>query len=123
MIDLDILGLNLLSIIDNSGYIIAIVGYTIVFIALFSLYLVFYYFPKWIKQFNAFLLIRKGQVEKGESMKSDVSAEENAAVAASIYIFFNDLHDDESNVITIKKVSKTYSPWSSKIYGLRTFDR
>ena len=36
-------------------------------------------------------------------------------------LFFDEMHDEESNVITIKRVRKTYSPWSSKIYGLRVW--
>ena len=48
-----------------------------------------------------------------------MTGEVNAAIATALYMYFNELHDDESNIITIKKVSKFYSPWSSKIYGLR----
>ena len=28
------------------------------------------------------------------------------------------MHDEESGVVTIKQVKKSYSPWSSKIYGV-----
>ena len=28
-------------------------------------------------------------------------------------------HDDESTILTIKKMKRAYSPWSSKIYNLR----
>lgn len=29
-----------------------------------------------------------------------------------------EMHDRESDVITINKVARVYSPWSSKIHGL-----
>jgi len=47
-----------------------------------------------------------------------MTGEENAAIAAALYLFFSELHDEEKYVMTIRKVSKTYSPWSSKIYGI-----
>ncbi|HAH59495.1 MAG TPA: phage tail protein, partial [Bacteroidales bacterium] len=34
-----------------------------------------------------------------------------------------ELHDHEDAVLTIKKVARTYSPWSSKIYGLRNLSK
>ena len=29
------------------------------------------------------------------------------------------VHDNESTILTLNKVRKAYSPWSSKIYSLR----
>ena len=39
-----------------------------------------------------------------------------AAVAAAIYIFLAQNHDEENAILTINKARKDYSPWSSKIY-------
>ncbi len=50
-----------------------------------------------------------------------IHGEELAAIALALYRYRNDLHDIESSVITINKVARAYSPWSSKIYGLRQF--
>jgi len=33
-------------------------------------------------------------------------------------LFYDEVHDNESNVITIKRIERRYSPWSSKIYGV-----
>jgi hypothetical protein len=44
-----------------------------------------------------------------------------AAIAAAIYLYGEELHDVENTVLTINKVSRTYSPWSSKIHGLNTY--
>jgi hypothetical protein len=32
---------------------------------------------------------------------------------------YNELHDEESNILTIERVSRIYSPWSSKYYNMR----
>jgi len=50
---------------------------------------------------------------------SDVAEEEAAAIALAIHMYKRELHDIESLTITLKKVSRIYSPWSSKIYTLR----
>ena len=52
----------------------------------------------------------------------NVSGEVTAAIAMAIYLN-RDLHDTESDVLTIRKISKDYSPWNSKIYGMRYFRR
>ncbi|MBK7132370.1 MAG: hypothetical protein IPH69_05955 [Bacteroidales bacterium] len=59
----------------------------------------------------------------GSETKSVSSADKDkmAAVAMALYLYFNEMHDEESNVITIQRISKTYSPWSSKIYNMRNF--
>ena len=42
-----------------------------------------------------------------------------AAIGAALYEMSDDNHDIEHTVLTIRKVQRSYSPWSSKIYGLR----
>jgi hypothetical protein len=52
-------------------------------------------------------------------IKESLSGEVNAAIVMALYLYGNEMHDQEDPVITMTKVSRTYSPWSSKIYGLR----
>ena len=47
-----------------------------------------------------------------------ISGEVSAAISTALHLFFNEMHDDEKTVITIKKISARYSPWSSKIYNV-----
>lgn len=46
-----------------------------------------------------------------------------AAISMAVRAQFGVKHDIESNIITIVKGEKRYSPWSSKIYGLHVFHR
>ena len=48
-----------------------------------------------------------------------------AAIATAIHLSGqdNEEHDVENTVLTISKVNKSYSPWSSKIYTLRETHR
>lgn len=54
---------------------------------------------------------------------SDISGEEFAAIAAAIYMYNSELHDEENTILTINKVQKTYSPWSSKLYNMNVYKR
>ena len=53
------------------------------------------------------------------SKTQEVTDEEAAAIALAIHMYKREMHDMESLTITLKKVSRIYSPWSSKIYTLR----
>lgn len=97
--------------------VIAIAGYLIVFTALVLLFGLFKLVPAIIS-----LRIRKREIKSGKSPSKDLehlSGEETAAIAMALHLYMDELHDEESRVLTIKKVSKTYSPWSSKIYAVR----
>jgi hypothetical protein len=62
---------------------------------------------------------------KRQTVASNLAASGDvyAAIASAIYLYSEELHDVESTVLTINKVSRTYSPWSSKIHGLNTYFR
>lgn len=42
-----------------------------------------------------------------------------SAIGLALSIYMQDIHDYEKAVITMQKVMRPYSPWSSKIYGIR----
>ncbi|WP_346863603.1 OadG family protein [uncultured Draconibacterium sp.] len=103
------------------GLTVAIVGFFIVFFSLTILVLVFSRLPKLINmQFNRKKLRRNKSKDEEEVTQDDFVVEGNvtAAISLALHMYFNELHDEESNVVTIKKVRKAYSPWSSKIYSV-----
>jgi hypothetical protein len=58
-------------------------------------------------------------VKQNPNISAEIHEETAAAIALAIHMYKTELHDQESFTITLKKVSKIYSPWSSKIYTLR----
>ncbi len=111
-----------LSLIGVEGAVIAVVGYLIVFIALVVLVYVFNFLPKILKL--SFKKKVKTQDKLAQNKATDdISGEVSAAISMALHLYFNESHDEESNVMTIKRVSETYTPWSSKIYGLRTYQK
>ncbi len=104
------------------GLTVAIVGFSIVFFALTILVIVFTRLPKLINmKFNKEKLCRRKKESAEELTQEDFVVEGNvtAAISLALHMYFNELHDEESNVVTIKKVRKSYSPWSSKIYSVQ----
>lgn len=109
---------------DNfqEGLVITLVGYSIVFSALVILFFVFNGLSKVLNIKIRNRLRKEGKHEIADLPNIDITGEETAAISMALYLY-NDVHDEESNIITIKRDSKTYSPWSSKIYGLRRYSR
>lgn len=106
--------------IYGQGVTIAIIGYIIVFAALVLTFLLFANIPK-IIYYRSRKEHKRMVKEEKKTVAGDmhIPAEVTAAIATALYLHFSELHDRESNVITIQRVRKRYSPWSSKIYGLR----
>lgn len=110
-----------LSRITSEFTTLAFVGYIIVFVALISLYFVFHYIPKLLNTITKRRLrrqLRKSGAESGVIEDLTITGEVSAAISTALHLFFNEMHDDEKTVITIKKISSRYSPWSSKIYNV-----
>ena len=51
----------------------------------------------------------------------DTSGEVYAAIAAAIYAYEEDLHDEEDTVITIQKVERAWTPWNAKFYNMNRY--
>ncbi len=98
----------------QEGVTILMVGLTIVFISLLLLFIVFQFIvPRVLKILDFKKPVAK-KVEKDDG--SIESGEQMAAIAAAIYSFLEEAHDEENAIVTINKSRKDYSPWSSKIY-------
>ncbi|NWG28267.1 MAG: OadG family protein [Ignavibacteriaceae bacterium] len=108
--------------VDPYGLGMTVIGYVIVFIALLLLYLVFYNISKVLTLKLRRLLRREGIIDK-EKKDISIPGEVNAAIAMALHLYFQEVHDEETAILTINRASKIYSPWSSKIYGLRQHPR
>lgn len=109
------------AIIEGNGIAVSIVGYTVVFLALLLLYVVFTNITKLINARTQRLLRAKGAPPEADNTAIDVSGDIYAAIGMSLYLYSQEIHDIENTVLTIQKVTRPYSPWSSKIYGLRNY--
>lgn len=99
---------------DSLGIGMTITAMAVVFLGLLILFLVFKQIGKW-----AIAASKRNAAKSGEVSTVEVSGEVYAAIATALYEFGEDTHDVENTVLTIQKVKRNYSPWSSKIYSLR----
>lgn len=53
------------------------------------------------------------------SSDRQLTEEAAAAVALALYHLNQEVHDVEHGILTFGSAGRTYSPWSSKIYGIR----
>ena len=98
-----------------------ITAMAVTFLGLFLLYIIF----KQVGKVSIAASKRNALKAKAgvDGMEEDMSGEEAgeifAAIATALYEVTEDVHDVENTVLTISKVTRNYSPWSSKLYGLR----
>jgi Na+-transporting methylmalonyl-CoA/oxaloacetate decarboxylase gamma subunit len=111
---------------DGVGIGMTLSAMAVVFIGLLLLYLIF-------KQIARIAVSAgKKRAEKAVEAENapvavrgatDLSGEVLAAIATALHELEEDRHDVENTVLTINKVKRNYSPWSSKIYTLREIPR
>lgn len=116
--------LQLLEQNDPHGVVMAVTAMSVVFSALIILYIVFKLIGKHSIRTSAKkeIVSMGGDSSAAATAKTEgTSAEVFAAIATAIHLYKvdNEAHDFENTILTIHKESKTYSPWSSKIYTLR----
>jgi len=103
----------------NEGFMMLAIGMGVVFSVLLLLFVSF----NQLKRLPA-LFEKKEKNEtqatsnSANNNKSELTADVNAAISMALYLYLNDQHDHESEVVTIRPMERRYSPWSSKIYGL-----
>lgn len=104
---------------DPNGFTMTIMAMCIVFGALLVLCLCFYIVGMVGKKAQR---VRKAEAHGVHVTEVDRdvhdSGEEIAAISLALHEHFNQ-HDNESFTLTVRKMKRAYSPWSSKIYGLR----
>lgn len=98
---------------DPLGGYVSLLSIVVVMVALVVLYFLIHFFGK---------AMVKTAVSKAPAVELPTEEMNNgeiiAAIALALKMEQEDRHDRESEVITLNKVARAYSPWSSKIHGL-----
>ena len=111
---------------DSFGIEMTVSAMAVTFMGLLLLYLIF----KQVGKISIAASKRNAKKAKTGAINAendDLAGEEAgevfAAIATALYEVTEDVHDLENTVLTIHKVTRNYSPWSSKLYGLREIPR
>ena len=103
---------------DKWGVGMTLVSMMVVFMGLLLLFLLFKYVGNTAKKISKSRALKAGVDHMHDKDHIDEGAV-IAAIATAIFEATEGPHDIESTVLTIHKVTRRYSPWSSKIYGMR----
>ena len=106
--------------IATHDWVVTIGGFLIVITALVILFCIFTGFSKLVNHdFKKAKKEKKANVAPNTSTAAGWKVDEDLAVVIGLALALSkDVHDEESGLVTIKRVERRYSPWSSKIYGL-----
>ncbi|WP_291530670.1 OadG family transporter subunit [Bacteroides sp. UBA939] len=108
---------------DSTGIGMSISAMSVVFFGLILLYISFKLIGKASVNLSKRNAMRaKGITDKQEAKEKrlgEAPGEIFAAISLAMHEMQSDVHDVEDTVLTITRIKRSYSPWSSKIYTLR----
>jgi Na+-transporting methylmalonyl-CoA/oxaloacetate decarboxylase gamma subunit len=108
---------------DPTGIGLTLVAMCIVFSVLVLVFLAYQFLLPLVRSDRRKVVVKEEHGNEIVQKAEETPAEVNAAIAMALYFYNEQLHDFEQTVLTIRKVARNYSPWSSKIYGLRNVPR
>lgn len=112
-----------ISRLDPWGIGMMVIGMLIVFCSLWMLYILFFNISRLLQKRNRPKVDTVSQSPITLEASNAVSSEVAAAIGIALQLYFDEQHDNEKAILTIQRVARSYSPWSSKLYGLRNHPR
>ena len=114
---------------DPIGVGLTAVAVVVVFCALMSIALILKGYGSAIRKVQEKKAAKAKQLEAGNSAAAvastgdtaDTPGDVYAAIAAAIYLYDEELHDEEDNIITIQKVERAWTPWNAKYYNMNHY--
>ena len=110
------------NILENDGVLISVVGYLVVFVSLLLLATIITNFQKFLHSKQRKKLKSVGH-RAADADDLSISGDGRVTISTALFLHYEEKHDLENTVLTIKRVQRTYSPWSSKLYGLREYPK
>ncbi len=109
---------------DPTGVTVAIISIGVVITVLALLAIIIAIFSRIVVALSAQTAQEAApESTSGASVDAGANGEVVAAIALALKLYQEDVHDHESEIITINTVARSYSPWSSKIHGLTNLPR
>lgn len=101
-----------------TGWLVTIIGFSIVIVSLIVLFLVFKCISCLIgHDWKKYKKVKYNDLQAAEKSSDGVDPNVAAAIAMALYLSA-EVHDYESDELTITRIERRYSPWNSKIYGM-----
>ena len=109
---------------DPIGIGLTVVAVSVVFLALLCISLILKGYGKLIMRTQDRKAKKDSAVATAETASpsaSEISGEIYAAIAAAIYLYDEEMHDEENTIITIQKVERAWTPWNAKFYNMNHY--
>ena len=121
---------------DKFGVGMAVIATSVVFIALFVIFLILKIFGKWVSKIKLGSSLHghgHGQavvqpaptapVAKKDTRLRIDNSEELASMIMALHLYMNEYRDEESEIVTIDMPSARYSPWAQKNLVMKRVQR
>jgi Na+-transporting methylmalonyl-CoA/oxaloacetate decarboxylase gamma subunit len=107
---------------DPVGIGLTVAAVSVVFLVLMCLAIIFTQYGRLLTYFQK-RRAAKAAAAQGANVDAameniDHSGEIDAVIAAAIYLYNEELHDEENTVITFKSVERPWTPWNAKFYNM-----
>lgn len=111
----------ILDSLSSMATTIAVIAFGVLLVILIAINILFVILPK-LQEYNARRSAEKA-IKAADSQQSAEGADDDisAVISLALHLSMDDAGERDGSVITIKRVSRNYSPWNSKIYGLNNF--
>lgn len=109
---------------DPVGIGLTVVAVSVVFLALLCISLILKGYGKLIMRTQdrkANKVTQAAAASAATPSASETSGEIYAAIATAIYLYDEELHDEEDTIITIQKVERAWTPWNAKYYNMNHY--
>ena len=103
----------------KQGLVISLIGISAVFLGLAFLFAAIKLFSIAINYQRKRTTVQQGDLIVSCKGKKPISGEVIAAIALAIHQNKEQYHDLEQTILTLNRITRPYSPWSSKIHVLR----
>ena len=107
---------------DPVGIGLTVAAVSVVFLVLMFLAIIFTQYGRLLTYIHK-RRAAKAAAAQGANVETameniDHSGDIDAVIAAAIYLYNEELHDEENTVITFKSVERPWTPWNAKFYNM-----
>lgn len=109
---------------DPFGIGLSSVAIAVVFLALLCIVIIMYGYRKPLSRVQK---ENDEEKDKSQSVDQQVATPESStddvyvAIATALYLYNEELHDEEDDIITLHKTERAWTPWNAKFYNMNQY--
>ncbi|MDY0315957.1 MAG: OadG family protein [Bacteroidales bacterium] len=109
--------------VDENAWTLFLIGFTVVFVVLIIIYLIFDRLPHILKidlksMFEKKQKIKEPEINEKQNSNNEINQEVYVAIAMALALHLEDYHDEENMNLTINLKDRLNSQWNTKIQNI-----